>query len=132
MAQFQNGRAILQSGECQSTLNEDIRAALPYNSIEGSGETVGERFATDLGITDRWLDHSAATCDHLRGAPADAHPGSGRQQCQWSYGLRARSKTVGEYRDYLRQGLHSAYLQLQSDEFAYGAYPMAEAMAGNG
>ena len=52
MAQFQNGGAILQSGECQSTLNENIRASLPYNSIEASGETVAERVATDLGTTE--------------------------------------------------------------------------------
>jgi len=41
--------AILESGECQSTLNEDIRQTIAYNGIEGSGEAVGERLASDLG-----------------------------------------------------------------------------------
>jgi para-nitrobenzyl esterase len=43
-------RAILQSGDCQSILNQDIRAPLPYNSIVGSGESVGERLANELGV----------------------------------------------------------------------------------
>ena len=42
--------AIMESGECQSTFNEDIRIPIPYNLISGTGEGVGERFATDLGI----------------------------------------------------------------------------------
>jgi para-nitrobenzyl esterase len=45
-------RAIMESGECQSTLNEDIRTPIPYNTISGTGEGVGERLANDLGIAD--------------------------------------------------------------------------------
>src|SRR5262249_57573254 len=42
-------RAIMQSGDCQSILNQDIRTPLPYNSIIDSGEGAGERLANDLG-----------------------------------------------------------------------------------
>ena len=42
--------AILQSGECQSGLNEDIRQPIHYNGIEDTGEAVGERLASDLGV----------------------------------------------------------------------------------
>jgi para-nitrobenzyl esterase len=45
-------RAILESGECQGTLNEDIRSPVPYNYISGSGEGAGESLAKDLGIGD--------------------------------------------------------------------------------
>jgi para-nitrobenzyl esterase len=43
--------AILQSGECQSTLIEDIRTLIHYNGISGTGEAAGERLANDLGVT---------------------------------------------------------------------------------
>jgi para-nitrobenzyl esterase len=42
--------AIMESGDCQSVLNEDIRTQLPYNSITTTGEASGERLASDLGI----------------------------------------------------------------------------------
>jgi para-nitrobenzyl esterase len=42
--------AVLESGECQSTLNEDIRTPQHYNLVSGTGEGVGERFANDLGV----------------------------------------------------------------------------------
>jgi para-nitrobenzyl esterase len=42
--------AILQSGECQSTWNEDIRQPIAYNQIEDTGEAIGERLANDLRI----------------------------------------------------------------------------------
>ena len=43
-------RAIMESGDCQSVLNEDIRTPLPYNLIIGTGEGAGEQLAGDLGI----------------------------------------------------------------------------------
>ena len=43
-------RAILESGDCQSTLNKEIRSPLSYNFISGTGESDGERLAKDLGI----------------------------------------------------------------------------------
>ena len=43
-------RAILESGECQDTLNEDIRAPIRYNFIDTTGEASGERLARDLGV----------------------------------------------------------------------------------
>lgn len=44
--------AILESGECQGTLNEDIRAPIRYNFIDTTGEASGERLARDLGVPD--------------------------------------------------------------------------------
>ncbi len=41
--------AILESGECQDTFNEDVRTPIKYNSIETTGEATGERLARDLG-----------------------------------------------------------------------------------
>ena len=45
-------RAIMESGDCQSTLNEDIRKPQNYNSIPGTGEAAGEQLANALGILD--------------------------------------------------------------------------------
>ncbi|HEY6337670.1 MAG TPA: carboxylesterase family protein [Candidatus Sulfotelmatobacter sp.] len=44
-------RAILESGECQDTLNEDIRMPIKYNLITTTGESSGERLAKGLGVT---------------------------------------------------------------------------------
>lgn len=57
--------AILESGECQSVLNEDIREPIAYNEISGTGESVGARFSKDLGVAD---GHDAL--QKLRGIPA--------------------------------------------------------------
>jgi len=43
-------RAIMESGDCQSVLNEDIRTPLSYNLIIGTGEGAGEQLAGDLGV----------------------------------------------------------------------------------
>jgi para-nitrobenzyl esterase len=43
-------RAIMESGDCESVLNEDIHTPLPYNLIAGTGEGEGERLAGDLGV----------------------------------------------------------------------------------
>jgi para-nitrobenzyl esterase len=45
-------RAIMESGDCQSAFNKDIRTPIPYNSISGTGEQAGERLANDLGVPD--------------------------------------------------------------------------------
>ena len=45
-------RAILESGECQDTLNEDIRMPIKYNFIDTTGERSGARLARDLGVSD--------------------------------------------------------------------------------
>jgi para-nitrobenzyl esterase len=45
-------QAILESGDCQSTLNKDIRSPIPYNGISGTGEGDGELLAKDLGVPD--------------------------------------------------------------------------------
>jgi para-nitrobenzyl esterase len=59
-------RAIMESGECQSTFNEDIRTPITYNSIPGAGEAAGERLAKDLGVAE-----GPDTLRKLRGIPAD-------------------------------------------------------------
>jgi para-nitrobenzyl esterase len=58
--------AILQSGECQSTLNEDIRKPVHYNFVEDTGEAVGQRLAKDLGIAD-----GTGALQKLRNIPAN-------------------------------------------------------------
>jgi para-nitrobenzyl esterase len=60
------GGAILESGECQDTLNEDIRAPINYNFIDTTGEASGERLAQDVGIS-----NSSGTLQRLRQIPAN-------------------------------------------------------------
>jgi para-nitrobenzyl esterase len=57
--------AILESGEAQSTLNQDIRSPIPYNRISGTGEDSGKKFADDLGIS------GPDTLERLRSIPAE-------------------------------------------------------------
>ena len=57
--------AIMESGECQSTLNKDIRAPISYNLISGAGEGNGERLARDLGAS------GPLAAQKLRSIPAD-------------------------------------------------------------
>ena len=59
--------AIMQSGDCQSTYNEDIRTPIPYNLIESTGERTGELLAGDLGAA-----NDQAGLQKLRGLSADA------------------------------------------------------------
>jgi para-nitrobenzyl esterase len=58
--------AIMESGDCQSVLNQDIRKPLTYNSISSTAQQTGERLAKDLGISD-----GPGTLRRLRGIPAD-------------------------------------------------------------
>jgi para-nitrobenzyl esterase len=57
---------IMQSGECQSSFNQDIRTPIPYNFISGTGEGVGQRLASDLGVAD-----GPDALKKLRAIPAD-------------------------------------------------------------
>jgi para-nitrobenzyl esterase len=57
--------AILESGECQGTLNEDIRLPIKYNFIDTTGEAAGERLAKDLG-----LSSDADALEKMRKIPA--------------------------------------------------------------
>ena len=59
-------RAIIESGDCQSAFNKDIRPPIPYNSISRTGEQAGERLANDLGVTD-----GPDALKKLRSIPAD-------------------------------------------------------------
>jgi para-nitrobenzyl esterase len=59
-------RAIMESGDCQSVLNEDIRKPQRYNSISGTGEDVGVRLANDLGVT-----NGRDALQKVRSIPAD-------------------------------------------------------------
>jgi para-nitrobenzyl esterase len=58
-------RAIMESGDCQSVLNEDIRTPTSYNAISGTGEGVGVRLANDLGVS-----NGSDALRELRGIPA--------------------------------------------------------------
>src|SRR6185437_15707498 len=173
-------RAILESGECQDTLNEDIRTPLNYNFIDTTGEASAERLVRDLG-----LSNGPNVADKLRQIPADeilkvwkADPGLHfdaivdgwvvpRQPARiFAEGKQMRipvlvgsnadeatvfgheQKTVGEYKKHLQQdtgeysdGEFKLYPvssdadvplrseQLESDEFACGAYSFAAAMS---
>ncbi len=58
--------AIMESGDCQSVYNEDIRTPIPYNLISSTGEESGELLAKDLGIA-----NGANRLQKLRSIPAD-------------------------------------------------------------
>jgi para-nitrobenzyl esterase len=59
--------AIMQSGDCQSTFNEDIRTPISYNLIASTGERSGQLLAADLGARD-----DSSGLRKLRGLSADA------------------------------------------------------------
>jgi len=172
--------AIMESGECQSTYNEDIRIPIPFNGISGTGEGVGEILATDLGAGD-----DAAGLQKLRSMSADQILNAWKQDPRVHFDAivdgwvvpeqpakifaegrqmhvpvivgsnadeatvfgRAGPQTVDAYKKYLREDtgkyweeelraypantdaeVRPAYLKLQSDTFAYGAYSLAQAM----
>jgi para-nitrobenzyl esterase len=173
-------RAILESGECQDTLNEDIRTSIMSNFIDTTGENSGERLAKDLGVSS-----SPDLLQKLRDIPANqilktwkSDPGlhfdaivdswvvpkqpaqifaEGKQMhIPILVGSNANeatvfghnnSRTVDDYQRHLQQdtGKYSkeefqAYpvnsdadvpirsVELESDEFACGAYSIAQAM----
>ncbi len=60
-------QAIMESGDCQSTLIEDIRRPVPFNQVNGTGEGNGEKLAADLGVAD-----GPAAIEKLRSLPASA------------------------------------------------------------
>jgi para-nitrobenzyl esterase len=60
-------RAILESGDCESTLIEDIRTPIHFNGITGTGEGDGERLAADLHIA-----NGPDVIQKLRAIPAQA------------------------------------------------------------
>ncbi len=45
-------RAILESGDCQSIVNSDLKVSISFNSISGSAEGNGVNLAKGLGIPD--------------------------------------------------------------------------------
>jgi para-nitrobenzyl esterase len=45
-------RAIMESGDCQAALNEDIRASIHYGGLSDTGEGSGKRLAAKLDIGD--------------------------------------------------------------------------------
>jgi para-nitrobenzyl esterase len=59
-------RAILESGECQDTLNEDLRTPIQHNFINTTGEASGERLAMDLGIPE---ESGSSVLQRLRQIP---------------------------------------------------------------
>ena len=60
-------RAILESGDCQATVTEDIRAPISDNGISDAGEGTGKRLIADLGIAD-----TPAALRQLRTIPVSA------------------------------------------------------------
>jgi para-nitrobenzyl esterase len=60
-------KAIMESGDCESTLIADIRTPIHLNGITGTGESNGERLAADLGVAD-----GPNAIQKLRAIPAEA------------------------------------------------------------
>jgi para-nitrobenzyl esterase len=58
-------RAVLESGDCQSIVNSDLKVPIAFNSISGSAEGNGVNLAKGLGIPD-----GPDTLRHMRGAAA--------------------------------------------------------------
>ena len=172
--------AIMESGECQSVFNEDIRAPIAYNSIFHTGEDIGQRVTTDLGV-----GNGPDTLQKLRSLPAkellevatrdprvrfDAIVDSwvvpeqpakifaegkemhvpvlvGSNADEWStFQNPADPKTLIQYKQALvndtgeyageefaaypalkNADVPAAYLRVQADWFAYGAYSLAQA-----
>lgn len=173
--------AILESGECQSTYNEDIRTPIPFNGISGTGEGVGSMLAADLGANDdagglqklrsMSADQILNAWKHDRRVHFDAivddwvvpeQPAKifaeGRQMHipvivgsnadEATVFGQAGPQTVNAYKKYLNEDtgryweeefraypantdaeVKAAYLKLQSDTFAYGAYSLAQVMS---
>ena len=59
-------QAIIESGDCESTLLEDIRTPIHFNGIHGTGESSGEGLAADLGVL-----NGADAIRRLRAIPAE-------------------------------------------------------------
>jgi para-nitrobenzyl esterase len=59
-------QAIMESGDCESTLIADIRTPIHLNGISGTGESAGENLAADLGIAG-----GPETLQKLRALPAE-------------------------------------------------------------
>jgi para-nitrobenzyl esterase len=172
--------AILESGECQDTLNEDIRAAIRYNFIDTTGEASGERLARDLGlplgpdtlrtlrqvppneILNAWKNDPGLHFDAIVDGwivpkqPAQIFAEGKQMHIPILVGSNADEatvfghndlKTVGDYKKQLQQdtgqywkeefqlypvssdaGVPTRFVRLESDEFACGAYSIAQAM----
>lgn len=60
-------RAIMESGDCESTLIEDIRRPIAFNQVSGTSEGNGEKLAADLDLAD-----GPGALQKLRSLPAGA------------------------------------------------------------
>lgn len=172
--------AILQSGECQGSLNEDIRTAINYNFIDSTGEASGLRLANDLGlfgssdlaklrqvssdailkawkndpglhfdaVVDGWIVPRQPAQIFAEGKQLHIPILVGSNADEATVFPHADLKTRGDYKAYLRRDtgkdwneefqlypaasdadIASRAVQLESDEFAVGAYSIAEAMS---
>ncbi|HLM82567.1 MAG TPA: carboxylesterase family protein [Terriglobales bacterium] len=172
--------AILESGECQDTLNEDIRAPIRYNFIDTTGEASGERLARDRGvpsgpdtlrklrqvpakeILNAWKNDPGLHFDAIVDGwvvpkqPAQIFAEGKQMHIPILVGSNADEatvfghndlKTVGDYKKHLQQDTGQYWkeefqlypvssdadvptrsVRLESDEFACGAYSIAQAM----
>ena len=177
-------RAILESGECQDTLNEDIRTPIKYNFIDTTGEASGERLAGDLGVSsgpdtlrrlrqvptneilNAWKHdpglHFDAIVDGwiIPEQPAQIFAAGKQMRVPILVGSNADEatvfghndvKTVSDYKKHLHQNtgqysneefhlypvrsdadVPTSSVRLESDEFACGAYSIAQAMTKSG
>lgn len=176
--------AILESGECQDTLNEDIRAPIQYNLIDTTGEASGERLAGDLGVANgpdtlrkmrqvpakeilnAWKNDSGLHFDAIVDGwvvpeqPAQIFAEGKQLHVPILVGSNADEatvfghngvKTVSQFKKHLQQDTGPYWkeefqlypvssdadvltrsVRLESDEFACGAYSIAQALAKTG
>lgn len=172
--------AILESGECQDSLNEDIREPITYNFVDTTGEASGERLAKDLGvpggpeilgrlrqvpandILNAWKNDPGLHFDAIVDGwvvpkqPAQIFEDGKQLRIPTLVGSNADEatvfghndlKTVSDYQKHLQQDTGRYWKQefqlypvssdadvphrsvrLESDEFASGAYSIAQAM----
>ncbi len=59
-------RAILESGDCQGVLNQELRSVRHLNGLSGSAENAGTLLASALGVAE-----GPTALQQLRGVPAD-------------------------------------------------------------
>jgi len=173
-------RAILESGECQDTFNEDIRVPIKYNFINTTGEDSGKRLARDLGfardidllqklrkvpatdilkawqndpilsfgaIVDGWIVPQQPSQIFKEGKQLRVPILVGSNADEATVFGHSDLETIDDYKRHLQQdtGEHAAKEfqlysvisnadvpvrseQLESDEFACGAYSMAQAV----
>lgn len=144
-------RAIMESGDCQGTFNEDIRTPIPYNLTDGTGEGEGERLTEELGATGSgaleklrslsadqilksWAEdrkiHFDAIVDGwiVPGQPATIFSQGRQMRIPVLVGSNADEATVFGHNDVTTVGEYKDYLRRDTGKYwerEFAAYPVA-------